>query len=132
MRCMGRNRKIGVVERKLQHISQVELGVVAQSSARVRGRMLTFGDAKLSAVKTVRLLTGAVCHAHEDHSLVVFLGRNDQTRARFGLGVNVVRKVAPDDFPSRWFRPAPHQAVSSSKRLLRTVPPLAFGADFLT
>jgi len=132
MRCMGRNREIGVVERKLQHVSQVELGVVAQSGAGVRGRMLTFGDAKLSAVQTVRFLAGAVCHAHEDHALVVFLGRNNQAWTWFGLRVNIVRKVAPDDFASCRFWPPPHQALSSSKRLLRTVPPLALGADFLT
>jgi hypothetical protein len=46
--------------------------------------------------------------------------------------VNVVRKVAPADFTSRWFWPPMHQALSGSKRLLRIVPPLAFDADFLT
>ena len=52
MRCMGRNREISVVERKLQHISQVELGVVAQTRAGVGGRILTSGDPIFPAVQT--------------------------------------------------------------------------------
>jgi hypothetical protein len=46
--------------------------------------------------------------------------------------VNVVREMAPDDFASCGFWPPAHQAFSNSNKLLRTVPPLAFGAVFLT
>jgi hypothetical protein len=108
MRRMRRDREVGVVERKLKHVSQVELGVVAQSGAGVCGSMLTFGDPRFTAIQTPRLLTGAICHAHENHPFVVFLGRKDQARTWFGLRVNVVRKVAPDDFSRRWFRPPTH------------------------
>jgi hypothetical protein len=46
--------------------------------------------------------------------------------------MNVVRKMAPNDFAGRRLWPPPHQTLSWSKRLLRTVPPLALGADFWT
>jgi len=63
--------------------------------------MLAFGDPEFSAVKRVRLLACPIRHAYEDHSLVVFLGRNDEARAWFGVGMNVVREVAPDDVACR-------------------------------
>ena len=87
---------------------------------------------KFPTVEAIRLLAYPVCHAHEDHAFVIFLDRNNEARAWFGLGVNVVGEVASDDFASRGFRPPAHQAFSNSKRLLRTEPPLAFGADFFT
>jgi len=94
--------------------------------------MLAFGDPEFSAVKRVRLLACPIRHAYEDHSLVVFLGRNNEAGAWLWFGVNVVREMASDDFASHGFRPPAHQAFSNSNRLLRTVPPLALGADFLT
>ena len=124
--------EVGVVERKLKNVSQVEFGVVAQTGAGIGSRVLALCDSEFPAVETVRLLAGPIRHAHENHASVVFLGRNNEAGAWLGFGVNVVGEVAPDDFASRGFRPPAHQAFSNSKRLLRTVPPLAFGADFLT
>ena len=73
----------------------------------------------------------ATSNAHEDPAVIVLLGGWDEASAGFGLGVNVIREVAPGNVASRGFRPPAHQALSISKRLLRTVPPLALGADFL-
>jgi hypothetical protein len=94
--------------------------------------VLALGYPKFSAVEAVCLFAGPIGNTHEDHSIVILFDQNNETGARLRLGVNVVRKVAPDYFASRWFWPPMHQVLSSSKRLLRTVPPLAFGADFLT
>ena len=90
MRRMGWNREVCVAERQFKNIPQVELGVVAQSSAGIGGRMLAFGEPKFSAVEPTRLLACPIRHAHKDHSLVVVLGRNDEAWAWFGFGMNVV------------------------------------------
>ena len=124
--------EVGVVEGKLENVSQVEFGVVAQTGAGICTRLFALCDSEFPAVETLRLLAGPVCHAREDRAFVVLLGRNNEARAWLWFGVNVVREMAPDDFASRGFRPPAHQAFSNSNRLLRTVPPLALGADFLT
>ena len=93
--------------------------------------MLTLGDSKFSAVEAIGFLTCAIGHAHEDPSFVVFFGRSDETRSWFRSWVDIVRKVAPGDIARRWFWPPTHQVLSISKSVLRTVPPLALGADFL-
>ena len=124
--------EVRVVERKLKNVSQVEFGVVAQTCAGIGIRVLALRDTEFPNVQTICLLACSVCHAYKDRAVVIFFGRNNETRSWFGFGVNVVREVAPDDFASRWFWPPAHQGFSNSKRLLRTVPPLAFGADFLT
>ena len=126
------DREVGVVERKLQNASQVEFGVVAQTGAGIGSRVLALCDSEFPAVETVRLLASPIRHAHENHAFVVFLGRNNEAGAWLWFGVNVVREIASDDFASRGFRPPAHQTFSDSNRLLRTVPPLALGADFLT
>ncbi len=126
------DREVGVIERELKNVFQVEFGVVTQTGAGIGGWVLALCDPEFPTVETVRLLAGPVCHAHEDHAFVVLLGRNHEAGAWLWFGVNVVREMAPDDFASRGFRPPAHQAFSNSNRLLRTVPPLALGADFLT
>ena len=126
------DREVGVVERELKNVSQVEFGIKAQTGAGICTRLLALCDSEFPAEETVRLLAGPIRHAHENHAFVVFLGRNNEAGAWFWFGVNVVREMAPDDFASRGFRPPAHQVFSNSNRLLRTVPPLALGADFLT
>jgi len=126
------DREVGVVERELKNVSQVEFGVVAQIGAGIGSRVLALGDPELTAVEPICPLTGPICHAHEDHAFVVFLGRNNEAGAWLWFWVNIVREMAPDDFASCWFRPPAHQVFSNSNRLLRTVPPLALVADFLT
>ena len=130
--CMRWDREVGVVERELKNVSQVEFGVVAQTGAGICTRLLALCDSEFPAVETVRLLAGPIRYAYENHAFGVFLGRNNESGAWLWFGVNVVREMAPDDFASRGFRPPAHQAFSISNRLLRTVPPLALGADFLT
>ena len=49
MGCLWRNREIGVIEWEFQNASEIKLGVVAQASAGVSGRMLTFTSSKLAA-----------------------------------------------------------------------------------
>ena len=126
------DREVGVVEREHKNVSEVELGIKAQTGAGIRAGLLALGDSEFPAEETVRLLAGPIRHAHENHAFVVFLGRNNEAGAWFWFGVNVVREMAPDDFASRGFRPPAHQVFSNSNRLLRTVPPLALGADFLS
>jgi hypothetical protein len=94
--------------------------------------MLGLGNAELSAVQPIRLLAGAIGNAHEYFALIVLHGRNDEPWARLRFGVDVVREVAPDDVACSGLRPPVHQALSTSKRLLRTVAPLAMGAVFLS
>lgn len=65
---VGWDGEVGVVERKLKNISQVELGVVAQTGAGIDSRLLALCDPEFPAVVTVRLLTGPICHAHENHA----------------------------------------------------------------
>ena len=128
---MWRDREIGVVERELKNVFQVEFGVVAQTGAGIGSRLLALCDSEFPAVETSRLLAGSIRHTHKNHAFVVLLCRNNETGAWFWFGVNVVREMAPNDFASRGLWPPAHQAFSNSNRLLRTVPPLAFGADFL-
>ncbi len=59
MWCMGRNREIGVVERQLMHVSEVQFCVVAQPGAGVCGRLFILGDAKFTTKLMIRLLIGA-------------------------------------------------------------------------
>ena len=63
--------------------------------------------------------------------VALLLDRNHKTRTSFRFGVNVVRKVAPHNIARHRLRPSVHQALSVSKRRLRTTAPLALGADFL-
>ena len=129
---VGWDREVGVVERELKNVSEVEFGVVAQTGAGICTRLLALCDSEFPAVETVRLLAGPIRHAHENHAFFVFLGRNNEAGAWLWFRVNVVREMAPDDFASRGLRPPAHQVFSNSNRLLRTVLPLALGADFLT
>ena len=130
MRCVGRNRKIIVVVGELEHLAQIKLGVVAQTCTGISGGMFALGDAKFPAVEPIRLLTRSVGHAHKKSALIVFFGESDQARTRFGLWMHMVREVTPGDVASSGLWPPPHQLLSMSKRLLRTRPPLALGADF--
>ena len=128
---VGRYREIVVVVRQLEHLAQIKLDVVAQASTGISGGMFTLGDSKFPAVEPIRLLAGSVSHAHKNPSLLIFFGRSNETRTWLWLWMNIVRKVAPRDIACGRFRPPPHQVLSISKRLLRTRPPLALGADFL-
>lgn len=101
------DREVGVVERELKHVSQVEFGVVAQTGAGVCTGLRAFCDSEFPAVKTLRLLAGPIRHAQENHAFGVFLGRNHEAGAWLGCRVNVVREMAPDDVASRGRRP-PH------------------------
>ena len=132
VRRVRRDGEVGVVERELKNISQIELGVVAQTGAGIGSRVLALGNSEFPTVQTICFLAGSICHAHEDNAFVVHLSRNNETRSWLWFGVNVVRKVSPDDFSSRGFRPPAHQVLSNSNRLLRMVPLLALGADFLS
>ena len=126
------DREVGVVERELKNVSQVEFSVVAQSGASICTSLLALCNSEYPAVETVRLMASPISHVHENHTFVVFLGRNNKGGAWLWFGVDVVREMAPYDFTSRGFRPPVHQVLSNSNRLLRIAPPLALGADFLT
>jgi len=60
MRRMGWYRKIVVVVRKLEHLAQIKLGVVAQTCTGVSGGMFALGDAEFTAVEPIRFLTRSV------------------------------------------------------------------------
>ena len=81
------DREVGVVERELKNVSQVEFGVVAQTGARICTRLLALCNSEFPAVETVRLLAGPIRYAHENHAFVVFLGRNNEAGSGFGLGL---------------------------------------------
>ena len=131
MRGMWGHGKVVVVVRQFQCFAQVKFGVVTEASTGVRSRVFTPGDAEFAPLESMGLLAGAIRHAHEDHPLIVFLGCHDESGASLWFRMDIVGKVTPDDFTCGGFRPPAHQALSISKRLLRTVPPLALGADFL-
>lgn len=129
---VGRNREIGVVEWEVKNVSQVKFGVVTQPGADISRRLFALGDPEFATVETIRLLAGPVGHAHKGHACFVDLSRNNEPGAWFGLGMDVIREVAPNDFAGRGFWPPAHQVLSNSNSALRTVPPLALGADFFT
>ena len=58
------DREVGVVERELKNVSQVEFGVVAQTGAGLCTSLLALCDSEFSAVETVRLLAGPIRDAH--------------------------------------------------------------------
>ena len=70
----------------LSLVFQLEFGAIFQTGAGIGSGVLTLRDPEFPAVETICLLTGPICHAHEDHAFVVLLGRNNETRAWFGLG----------------------------------------------
>jgi hypothetical protein len=98
VRRTGRYRKIGFVVRKLEHLAQIKLGVVAQACTGVCGGMFALGDAEFTAVEPIRLLTRSVGHAHKKPALIVFLGQRDQPGRGLGFGCT---------WSGKW-----HQAIS--------------------
>jgi len=72
------DREVGVVERKLKNVFQVEFGVVAQIGAGISSKVLALGDPELTAVEPISPLASPIRNAHEDHAFVVLLGRNDE------------------------------------------------------
>jgi hypothetical protein len=74
---MGWYRKIVVVVRKLEYLAQFKLSVVAQAFTGVSGGMFALGDAELTAVEPIGLLTRSVGHADKKPALIVFLGQRD-------------------------------------------------------
>jgi hypothetical protein len=74
MRSMGRHREMVIVVRKLEHLAQIELGVVAKAHTGISGGMFTLDDAEFASVEPIRPLTRSVGHTHENPALIVVLG----------------------------------------------------------
>lgn len=99
---------------------------------RIGSRLVLPCNTELTAIKTIYFLTGSISHDNKYLAFIVPFGRGNEARTCLGPGVDMVREMTPNDIACRWFWPPTHQALSASKRLLRTVPPWAFGADFLS
>ena len=127
---MRRSGEAGFVKRKFYDMAKIELGVVAQSCDDVCDWLLAFGDTELSSIEVICFFTCSVCDVRKDSPQIVQLGRQDQARSRIGL--SIVMEVGPDDFACCGFWPPAHQALSGSKRWLRTLPPMALGAELLS
>ena len=120
---VGRFRRNGEPlgrEGEVNGLFQIELGVFAQSGGVIGGVIVITQDGEFATVQGGRALAGGVGDTHLELRRIIVKDDQNQGRARFWPRVDVIGKVAPDDFAGGGFFPPPCHEFSGSSRLERT------------
>src|SRR6266478_1888461 len=121
-------RRIGQIDRLLQ----IEFGVVTEARCLVGGGISAAQDRKLAPMQRCRALARTINDSDLESGRVIIEDDQDEGRARFGAGTDVVREMAPDDVARRRLGPPlRHSDDFISTKLDRTERLVPCGTRFL-